>query len=424
MPRALCEADRQAIWRRHQQGESAAVIAKALALKVRSVRRLLLGFGRAGGPTQPAYQHCGRQPCQDHHALCPQVLALRRLHPTWGAGRILAELSKSIALPALPNRSTIKRWLSDAGLAPPRCPTRPAAPRASRVHQVWQMDACERIPLTDGSRVCWLRLVDEASGAVLLTWVFACGYWNDVPKQAVRDLLRLAFARWGRPEAIRVDHGTPWVCAGGLPSDLELWLAGLDVALYQIRVRRPQDNGKVERSNGTAKRWAEPSKQENALALQQRIDEEDRIQREVFRDDQGLTRRQRYPDLVHSGRGYAGSCEAAMWDWSAALLCLAGRRVRRKVSPQGQVSLYDHKYTVSQDWAGQAVEVSFDAPTLQWRFVCGQSELSSSAAGQITQARVLGLQLAGRPGRSSRQTAARKAKRSSSEQGQAAKQTP
>jgi transposase InsO family protein len=417
MPRALPDPLRQAIWRRHQEGETATAIALALALAARTVYRLLARFGLAGGASPAAYHRCGRRRSAGNEALRQQALALRRLHPTWGAGRILAELSKSTPLGGLPKRCTLKRWLAQAGLAPPHCHERPPpAPRATRAHQIWQMDACEMILLADGARACWLRLVDEASGAVLLTRVFACGRWNDVPKQAVQAFLREAFARWGRPEGVRVDHGTPWVSAGGLPSDLELWLAGLGVTLHLIRVRRPEDNGKVERSNGTGKRWAEPQRQDDAQALQRRIDEEDRVQREVFRDDQGLTRRQRHPDLIHSGRAYASSCESAVWDWAEALACLAQRRARRKVSKRGQVSLYDRHHRVGREHAGEVVVVSFDAPGLRWRFELGQAEVGSSAAEQISAERVRGLGLGSRQGRSRRETAARQACRAANGQ--------
>src|SRR5262245_18468050 len=37
------------------------------------------------------------------------------------------------------------------------------------------MDAAERVPLATGRRVCWLRLSDEHSGAVLATTVFPPG---------------------------------------------------------------------------------------------------------------------------------------------------------------------------------------------------------------------------------------------------------
>jgi len=47
--------------------------------------------------------------------------------------------------------------------------------RAHRPHEVWQMDAAERIRLGSGQRVSWLRLLDECSGAVLQTTIFPPG---------------------------------------------------------------------------------------------------------------------------------------------------------------------------------------------------------------------------------------------------------
>jgi hypothetical protein len=271
------------------------------------------------------------------------------------------------------------------------------------------MDACEMIPLGNGTRVCWLRLADEASGAVLLTRVFPYQRWAAVGKQPVQALLRDASSRWGLPEGIRVDHGVPWFSQGGLPSDLELWLAGLAVPLHLIRVRRPQDNAVVERSNGTGKRWADPLLCHSHQQLQRRIDEEDRAQRELYRDDQGLTRRERYPGLLHSGRGYVLSWEKACWDPAAALACLAEHRARRKVNKQGQVSLYDHHHRVGKGYAEAVVEVRFDAVSAEWRFLVGEAEVGRSAAIQISQARIVGLGLGSRQGRSARETAAKSA---------------
>jgi hypothetical protein len=410
MPPPLLAAVRADVWQRHLQGQPPAAIARCCALNPRSVRRLLARFRLAGGPTAPDYAGCGRPRPPRYLPLHQQALALRRLHPCWGAGRILAELRQSGRHPALPHRSSVKRWLAAAGLAPAPPPQRPPAPRASRVHQVWQMDACEMIPLA-AARACWLRLIDELSGAALFTRVFGCPYWNDVDKRAVQAALREAFLRWGRPEGLRVDHGNPWVRLGGLPSALELWLAGLGVALHPTRVRRPRDNTKVERSHGTAKRWAEPQQQASAAALQERLDEEDRIQREVFRDDGGRTRRERYPELWYPGQPYWAGYEKYHWDWEAALACLARREVRRKVNGQGQVSLYDHHHRVGQAYAGQVAEVGFDPQRQHWRFRVGQAEVGSRPGHQVTAERVLGLALEGRPGRSARQTTARRAAR-------------
>jgi transposase InsO family protein len=410
MPLAVPESVRSAVWLLHQQGQPAEAIALALSLGARTVYRLLARFRCADGPCAAAYHRCGRARSAAAEVLCQQALGLRRLHPGWGAGRILAELAKRHPPPLLPDRSTLKRWLARGGLAPqPRRPARPFAPRAGRPHRTWQMDACEMIPLASGTRACWLRLVDEASGAFLFTRVFAHEHWTAVGKLAVQALLRDAFSRWGLPGGIRVDHGLPWVIPGGLPSDLELWLAGLAVPLHLIRVRRPEDNGKVERSNGTAKRWSEPQQCHSAAQLQLRVDEEDRVQRELYRDEHGLTRRERYPDLLSSGRGYAPGWEKACWELELALNCLGGCPVRRKVNKQGQISLYDHHHRVGQQYAEQVAEVRFDVASLQWRFLVGEQQAGRSTATHISQERIVGLQLGSRQGRSKRQTAAKRA---------------
>jgi hypothetical protein len=178
--------------------------------------------------------------------------------------------------------------------------------------------------------------------------------------------LRQAFARWGRPLQLKVDNGHPWGATGGLPTVLELWAAGLGVGLIRNPPRRPQKNGVVERSQGTAKCWAEPSQCVSVEQLQQRINEEDWLQREAYAEDEGASRRQKYPALLHSGRGYACSGERAFWDLERVVQLLAGVEVVRKVSPKGKVSLYDRSYQVGTAYGGQMVRVGLDPQTREW----------------------------------------------------------
>jgi hypothetical protein len=347
-------------------------------------------------------------------ALREQALALRRLHPGWGAGRIRVQLRPPQPGLPLPDPSTVRRWLARAGLAarPPR-PAPPPAPRADRPHQVWQTDASEQIRLRDGQRVSWLRLVDEASGAALFSRLFPQGRWVEVGAPAAQEALRHAFARWGRPEALRVDNGSPWASPeGSLPSELELWLAGLGVAVHRNRPRCPQANGKVERSQRTARDWAEPGRCDTPEQLQRRLDEEDRIQREVFPALAGQSRLQAYPDLRHSGRCYAATMwEAVCWDLEAALACLAEYVVQRKVDRDGFVYLYDHRHRVGASWRGQVVRVRFEAASRAWVFEHDGQEVGRSTADYLSQERICGLQVSRRPGRSAQRTRARRAAR-------------
>ena len=100
----------------------------------------------------------------------------------------------------------------------------------------------------------------------------ASGSFTALGGGVVQQTLRQAFARWGRPAGWRVDNGSPWVSPDGIPTDLELWLAGLEVALHRNPPRRPQANGIVERSQRTARAWAGPQECDTAAQLPQRLD--------------------------------------------------------------------------------------------------------------------------------------------------------
>ena len=403
-------------------GHPPKAIAALLAVPIRTVRRLLRRWQQPSSCLEPDYRNGGRPLSAHFQVLRAQVLALRQCHRRWGAGRILAELLETGVCKPLPHATTVCRWLRQAGLAPPRPIVHPAiVPSAVELHQIWQMDAAEKILLRSGQRVCWLRLVDEASGAVLFSRVFAQPCWAEVGAAAVQTALRDAFSRWGRPEGLRVDNGVPWVNREKLPSELELWLGGLSVTLHRNPPRRPQRNGKVERSQGTAKNWAEPDQCDSAEQLQSRLDEEDRIQREVYPVAEGQSRLQRHPDLRHSGRAYApGSWERVCWRLEDALQCLSRYRGRRKVDKDGNVSLYDRRHRVGLAHAGQEVEVHLDAAGQEWVFSQEQQEVGRAPIQQLTEETICQLRVKGRQGRSAERT---KAKRSC-RQGQAAAPSP
>jgi hypothetical protein len=87
---------------------------------------------------------------------------------------ILVILRERHPLQPWPTERTAQRWLHRAGLAPAPKGRRPGANprRATAPHEVWQMDAAECIPLANGEQVCWLRMIDEFTGAVVRTTVF------------------------------------------------------------------------------------------------------------------------------------------------------------------------------------------------------------------------------------------------------------
>src|SRR5207249_11886049 len=78
---------------------------------------------------------------------------------------------------AVPSARAFQRQFRRHGLARPLRSEVPPTPRQRALgpHDVWQMDASEPIRLADGTEVSWLRIVDEYTGAVLLTRVFSLG---------------------------------------------------------------------------------------------------------------------------------------------------------------------------------------------------------------------------------------------------------
>jgi hypothetical protein len=214
------------------------------------------------------------------------------------------------------------------------------------------------------------------------------GYWNTVAVGKVQAVLRQAFRRWGRPRRLRVDNGTPWGSIGDLPTDLTLWLLGLDLGITFNPPRRPQRNGVVERAQGTGKRWAEPQACGTAQELQQRLQEMDVIQREEYPSLNGRSRWEVYPQLKHSGRVYS-RWERQHWQLPLVLEHLAGYAVPRKVDKSGTVSVYNSNHYVGKLHTGKIVYVTLDPLRSEWIFRDNQgNQVRSQPAEQICRQRI------------------------------------
>jgi hypothetical protein len=163
-----------------------------------------------------------------------------------------------------------------------------------------------------------------------------------------------------------VDNGPPWGSRGDLPTDLELWLLGMGVRVDPNPPRRPQDNGVVERSQGTGKRWGEPWTCDSPEELQRRLKEMDEIQRQDYPSVAGQSRCEAFPQLVHSGRPYTREWEEAHWSLALVAANLAGYAVRRRVDASGAISLHNRRYSVGIIHKRKNVYVMFDPETYEW----------------------------------------------------------
>jgi hypothetical protein len=192
------------------------------------------------------------------------------------------------------------------------------------------------------------------------------------------------------PANMRVDNGSPWGSKGDFPTELGMWLIGLGIGMIWNTPRRPQENGVVERSQGTGHRWCEPGTCQSPAELQTRLEEMDRLYREVYPYRERLSRLAYYPGLTHSGRPYSERSEADLWDWNRVTSHLSGYVGARRVNQNGDVSIYNRAYHVGVRFRGQDVYVTFDPDTNEWVFSDASGrELRHKPAREISPERVM-----------------------------------
>jgi hypothetical protein len=244
--------------------------------------------------------------------------------------------------------------------------------------------------------------VDECSGAFLSTFVFATARWEQVGRQAIQEQFRETFCRWGLPERLRSDNDYPWGSSGDFPAELALWVIGLGVEMVWIPPGCPQQNGVVERAQGTGQNWAEPETCRNAAELQRRCDEMDRRQRERYPYQDSHSRSEVYPELKHSGRPYHRRWERKQWDLSRVLNFVSQQVVKRHVDASGSVSLYHRTRYLGKPQIGTNVYVSLDPSGPTWVFADKDgNEVRTHPADELSADRIRGLSVSRRTGKGS-----------------------
>jgi hypothetical protein len=171
-------------------------------------------------------------------------------------------------------------------------------------------------------------------------------------------------------------------------------LIGLGVAMTWNPARTPQDNGVVERSQGTGKRWTEPGTCKDAAELQQRMDHMDRIQREVYPSIDGQSRCQAFPGLQRQDRPYTKTWEKQRWDLELVLAHMAEYSAVRRVCSKGQVSIYGRNHYVGKKHQGRDIYVFLDPIDREWVFATPRgTQLCRKAAAELTRERIMKLQV-------------------------------
>jgi transposase InsO family protein len=176
------------------------------------------------------------------------VLAVRE-HPAWGGRKIRRRLQDLKHQP-VPSASTITAILHRHGrIALAASAGHKAFERFERVapNELWQMDYKGHFATAAG-RCHPLTVVDDHSRYAI--GLRACGNEREGTVQAE---LTAIFRRYGLPERMLMDNGSPWGSSDAEHRHtwLSLWLLELGVAVSHGRPYHPQTQGKDERFHRT-----------------------------------------------------------------------------------------------------------------------------------------------------------------------------
>ena len=206
-------------------------------------------------------------------AVADAVVTLRKQRPHWGPRKLRAVLMRDRPETVWPAASTMGDLLRAEGLVSPRRRRRRvAAPSrtlraAEGPNEVWCIDFKGWFRTRDGER-CDPLTVTDAYSRYLLACVIVPPCTEEV-RAAVEGL----FERYGLPETIRSDNGTPFAGTGaaGLSRLSVGWLKA-GIALERIDPGRPQQNGRHERMHKTLKAETTRPPAANKACQQARFD--------------------------------------------------------------------------------------------------------------------------------------------------------
>jgi transposase InsO family protein len=272
------------------------------------------------------------------------IVAARQQRPDWGARKLQVLLQREgTRKPA----GTIHRILRRHHLIRPHR-QHPPALRFQREapNQLWQMDFKGMPPkLSQG----WapLSILDDCSRFCLELQAL-----QGTQRVGVQRVLEGVFTECGMPDAMLLDHGTPWWSAHHAAgwTQLSIWLMKQNVQLHFSAVRHPQTPGKVERFH----RSLEDALHERGFPPRREAWPEWLA---AFRQEYNQVRPHEALEMATPASRWAPSprpfqAKPAEWEYEPGTEVLTIRR-------SGQLRVRGHEYTISGALAGERVQ-------LQW----------------------------------------------------------
>ena len=381
MAKETTQQTREQIIELKQGGVTLSQIAKRLGLSLSGVRKFWRRFRDLG---KQGLERISRRPKQaPKHQTSEReraaILETKRKHRTWGAQFIQGELRRR-RFKNIPHRRTIERFLHQYPEFPwqrrRKHEVLQDARRATRLHQLWQMDFIveQKLQGTE-QKYSFLQVRDMASTKSILKYTLPAGR-SALSSQETIAATRQAFTQAGYlPEAIRTDHGACFVGPekDSFPSDFSLYLWGLGIEHELIAVRRPAQNGGIERDQRT---FGEHFIDDYQFNSDEQL-ERDAASFGAFQNQyvpsrsvrcRGRTASETAAQLECQARPYKPAQEVKLFSVDRIYAKLEPLRWPRLVSSSGYVSLGHHLYYVGQAFIGQEIEVRCEPQSKEFLF--------------------------------------------------------
>lgn len=272
------------------------------------------------------------------------VLQIRDKHPAWGGRKINSVLLRD-GHTDIPHPSTITGILYRNGrMDADESVKHKAFQRFEREHpnELWQMDFKGHFPLTEGGRCHPLTVLDDCSRFLLC--LKAC---PNETGETVAEHLTCTFRRYGMPDRMLMDNGSPWGSDGDNPyTRLTVWLIRLGIDVSHGRPYHPQTQGKDERLHRTLN--AELISRKNLAGLshsQAAFDD--------WRDTYNQVRPHQALDMCVPGERYQPSSRC--FPETLPTILYGTGDIVRKVDVCGRISFRSRKFRVGKAFHGQPV---------------------------------------------------------------------
>lgn len=291
-----------------------------------------------------------RSPGQVAPKWLKRIRQLRRRHRSWGSRKLAASLRKAYRGDQVPSIRTVSNWLKRMGLN--RRTSRRGTRRGPRLkrskltvargpNHVWTVDFKGWFRTQDGCRVEPLTVRDLFSRYMLSVRLLRDQSWRPVRREFLR-----VFGRYGYPEVIRVDNGSPFGSTGpaGL-SRLSAWWTALGIRVEFIAPGHPEQNGAHEQMHRVMKAETTRPASRDRRSQQRRMDRWVRAYNRV-RPHEGLA--ERTPMDVYRWRRGDRRQEAVQYP---------AHWIVRRVRSNGQIKWKGRKRFVGEAFVGYRVGV-------------------------------------------------------------------